>query len=95
MLCFLKLGEKRGTLSEQRQFLTRISTIFRDICKAAVDGRYDQEYFSAEPEVMIRRRLRALIQKLHIEYADVLREAAHTYKMVNKATPDTAKAVLR
>ncbi|ERF73499.1 hypothetical protein EPUS_04122 [Endocarpon pusillum Z07020] len=91
-----KLGEKRGSLSEQRQFLTRISTSFRDICKAAVGGHYDHEHFGEDVNISsgsqpATRRLRALIQKQHIDYADVLRRAGTKYNLVNKpaGVPDT------
>ena len=85
-----KLGEKRASLAEQRQFLTRISTSFRDLCKAAVDGHYDHEHFGEDVSLTIHeqaaiRRLRALVQKRHIEYAEVLRTAGHKYKAMDKA----------
>lgn len=79
-----KLGQKRESLSEQRQFLTKISTMFRDICKAAVDGHYDHKYFDVKANGVLQHRLRALIQKLHIEYADVLRREGQTYRTVTK-----------
>ncbi len=88
-LLLQKLGEKRASLSEQRQFLTRISTSFRDTCKAAIDGHYDHEHFGEDVNITsgsqaATRRLRALIQKDHIDYADVLRQAGMKFKLVNK-----------
>lgn len=89
-LLLQKLGEKRASLAEQRQFLTRISTSFRDLCKAAVDGHYDDAHFGEDVNLSSHkqaavRRLRAVIQKRHIEYADVLRNAGHKYKAVDRS----------
>lgn len=95
-----KLGEKRASLSEQRQFLTRISTSFRDVCKGAVDGHYDHEHFGDDVNISsgskaANRRLRALIQKQHIDYADVLRQAGAKYNLVNKPADNSDTPVNR
>jgi GTPase SAR1 family protein len=96
----LKLGDKRASLSEQRQFLTKISTSFRDTCKAAVDGHYDLEHFGEDVDISggsqaAVRRLRALIQKRHIEYANVLRVAGHKYNTVKNSAGRSSKPVKR
>ncbi|KAL8785726.1 MAG: hypothetical protein Q9213_003193 [Squamulea squamosa] len=69
-----RLGDTRGTLQEQRQYLIRTSQRFSKLVKAAVDGVYDDEFFgdpmTSEGE---SKRLRAVIQDLLLRFADDMR----------------------
>ncbi|KAL8832878.1 MAG: hypothetical protein Q9170_004698 [Blastenia crenularia] len=69
-----RLGDTRGTLQEQRQYLIRISQRFSGLVKAAVDGVYGDEYFGdpMTPEGR-SKRLRAVIQDLLLGFAEDMR----------------------
>jgi hypothetical protein len=79
-----KLGAKRETKFEQRQFLTKISMEFVNLCKAAVDGHYEDKFFGegvAVDATSIHKRLRAVIQKKNTSFAKQIRERGHTYEI--------------
>jgi len=79
-----KLGAKRETKFEQRQFLTKISMQFVNLCKAAVDGHYEDKFFGegvAVDATSIHKRLRAVIQKKNTSFAKQIRERGHTYEI--------------
>lgn len=65
-----KLGDTRGTLEEQRQYLVRTSQRFSMLVKASVDGVYDDDYFGdpMTPEGE-SKRVRAVVQHLLLRFA--------------------------
>ena len=71
-----KLGDTRGTLQEQRQYLIRISNRFSALIKAAVDGVYGDQYFG-DPMTPTgeSKRLRAVIQGLLLRFAEDMRRS--------------------
>lgn len=81
------MGAKRATAQDCRAYLTQLSQTYFEICKAAVDGNYegnfftsteDNEIFSPESSWAIRR-LRALVQYMNTEFANELRLRGHKY----------------
>ncbi|KAK4924109.1 hypothetical protein LTR49_008849 [Elasticomyces elasticus] len=70
-----KLGEKRATTHEQRRFLTTVSHEYQQVVEAAVDGRYESDFFGdLYPEGSVYhenalRRLRAVVQYLNLQFA--------------------------
>ncbi|KAF2499712.1 Dynamin family protein [Lophium mytilinum] len=81
-----RLGRKRTTVSEQRLFLTSISTAVYDLLKSAVTGNYADQFFSANMNAAIDspeniRRLRAVIQHLNIQFAAKMRKVGSKYRI--------------
>ena len=78
------LGDTRGTLEEQRQYLIQISQRFSALIKAAVDGVYGDEYFGdpMTPEGE-SKRLRAVIQDLLLRFAEDLRRNGRQHVIIN------------
>lgn len=78
------LGDTRGTLQEQRQYLIRISQRFSALVKAALDGVYGDEYFGdpMTPEGE-SKRLRAVIQHLLLCFADDMRRSGQQQTIID------------
>ncbi len=73
-----KLGDGRSTADEQRQFLLKLSQSFQALCRAAIDGNYDDKFFgdpSSDEEYC--KRLRAVVQNLNIGFSDLMRRKGH------------------
>lgn len=73
-----KLGEGRGTAEEQRQFLLKLSQSFQALCRAAIDGNYDDKFFgdpSSDQEYC--KRLRAVVQNLNLGFSEIMRKKGH------------------
>ncbi|KAH6721518.1 P-loop containing nucleoside triphosphate hydrolase protein [Leptodontidium sp. MPI-SDFR-AT-0119] len=67
-----KLGPSRSQPSQQREFLISLSQMFQTICRDAVKGDYDYEFFQgdANPE----RRLCANVMNMHFDFASNIRK---------------------
>lgn len=82
------MGDCRATPQECKTYLMQLSLDYRDICKAAVGGSYEGEYFehntdqtfSVESPTAVRR-LRAVIQKMNTEFSDTLRTKGYKYHL--------------
>ena len=73
-----KLGEGRATAEEQRQFLLKLSQSFQALCRAAIDGNYDNKFFgdpSSDEEYC--KRLRAVVQNLNLGFSELMRKKGH------------------
>jgi GTPase SAR1 family protein len=79
------MGEPRATPEECRMFLTQLGLNFYEICKAAVNGHYEGEYFKSEGKgssiqrLALTRRLRAAIQLTNQKFAEEVRLNGHKY----------------
>ncbi len=67
-----KLGPSRSKPEQQREFLISLSQTFQTICRDAVKGDYDHEFFQgdANPE----RRLCANVMTMHFDFASNIRK---------------------
>jgi hypothetical protein len=67
-----KLGPSRSKPEQQREFLISLSQTFQSICRDAVKGDYDHEFFQgdANPE----RRLCASVMNMHFDFASNIRK---------------------
>jgi hypothetical protein len=67
-----KLGPSRGKPEQQREFLISLSQTFQTICRDAVKGDYDHDFFQgdANPE----RRLCATVMNMHFDFASNIRK---------------------
>ncbi|PKY04430.1 hypothetical protein P168DRAFT_343960 [Aspergillus campestris IBT 28561] len=81
------MGISRATPQECRTFLSQLAMNFYEVCKAAVNGHYEGNYFQSNvnsfsvkrPETI--RRLRAAIQFMNQSFAQEMRKNAHKYQI--------------
>ncbi|KAJ9655214.1 hypothetical protein H2201_008851 [Coniosporium apollinis] len=82
---FSRLGERRSTISEQRQYLMRVSMTTHDILRSAVQGHYEHSFFGAvDTHAAVDaaaniQRLRAVVQYLNLQFAERMRRYGHKY----------------
>lgn len=79
----LKLGDSRETLEKQRQFLLKLSESFQTLCKAAIDGNYEHNFFgdpSSDDEYS--KRLRAVVQNQNLAFSELMRKKGHRRMIV-------------
>ena len=94
------MGNRRATPQECRAYLAQLSLDYYGVCKAAVGGHYEGEYFnlntdrvfSIKSEVTIRR-LRAVIQYLNTTFSDSHRMRGHKYRIDRLETPTETESV--
>ena len=79
-----KLGEARSTPEAQRTYLNRISTRFSQLCKAARDGHYQDEFFD---ESRGHTRLCARLREGHDKFATDLRKAGTKWQVSRNGRP--------
>ncbi|KAH7420099.1 dynamin family protein-like protein [Cadophora sp. MPI-SDFR-AT-0126] len=82
------LGDRRSTPEECKAYLSQLSLEIYEITKAAVDGHYEGEYFhksicpstfEEENGAISVSRIRAIVQKMNTEFAELFRKMAHKY----------------
>jgi GTPase SAR1 family protein len=74
----VRLGDGRNTPDEQRRFLLKLSQSFQTLCRAAIDGSYDDKFFgdpSSDEEYP--KRLRAVVQNLNLAFSERMRTKGH------------------
>ena len=81
------LGARRSTLADCKSFLTQLSQNCHEVCKAAVDGHYEGDFFinhesgfSLSSAATIRR-LRAVIQQMNMSFSETIRVKGHKYQI--------------
>ena len=82
-----KLGSGRSTTEEQRQYLIGLSEQFQRLCKPAIDGNYDDEFFgdpSSDEEY--RKRLRAVVQNLNRDFSHIMHVRGHYRKIEDEVS---------
>jgi hypothetical protein len=85
-----KLGSSRDTQEEQRLFLLHISQSFQSIVNTAVDGTYGDSFFGDPYSVEgYSKRLRAIIQNLNMEFAEIMRTRGHQRHIVDQIDSNT------
>ena len=90
-----KLGDGRSTADEQRQFLLKLSQSFQTLCRAAIDGNYDDKFFgdpSSDDEYC--KRLRAVVQNRNIAFSDLMRKKGHHRAIDSDLREETAGPML-
>lgn len=82
------LGDRRSAVAECRAYLAQLSLDFWEVCKEAVNGHYESDYFGAEQghEFALESsntiaRLRAVVQYLNTEFESVVRTKGHKYQL--------------
>ncbi|POS87293.1 hypothetical protein EPUL_002274 [Erysiphe pulchra] len=82
------MGESRATASECRTFLISLSQGIREICKNAVDGHYQSDFFTQKSELIKCgrnvevpiTRVRAVVQCINTSFAEHFRIYGHKYQ---------------
>lgn len=89
------LGSARTTAGECRNFLTQLSLDFHEVCKAAVNGYYEGEYFKCDKEQALPtnspgsiRRLRAIVQLRNTAFSNEIRSNGHKFHIVSAGVED-------
>lgn len=82
-----RLGAPRSTLQEQRMHLLRVSQDFASLAKSAIDGVYNDSFFgSASTDLGYKKRLRAVIQNVLLDFASTMRQKGHAKRIVDHVT---------
>ena len=83
-----KLGDPRSEPSECKAYLSQLSLDYFQICKAAVDGHYEGDYFISETDEAFDltssptiRRMRAVVQHMNAQFAETMRKNGHKYQV--------------
>lgn len=82
------MGNSRSTAAECRAFLAHLNMQCHDICKAGLNGHYENEHFKAgdDQDFSLQSqssiaRIRAAIQFANMDFADDFRKKGHKYKI--------------
>jgi GTPase SAR1 family protein len=88
-----KLGDSRSTVSECRTYLTRLNMECFDICRAAIEGNYEHDYFTIDSDnveslrtidleeaIIPLRRLRASLQLDNSKFSKTFEARGHKYE---------------
>lgn len=71
----------------------QLSLDYRDVCKAAVGGNYEGEYFKHSSEQpTTNRRLRAVVQYMNSRFSDNLRTKGHKYHIKLSEGPESTES---
>lgn len=81
------MGKARSSTYECRAYLTELSVEYRDVCKAAINGHYEGEYFNDHDQKFdigspaTLKRTRAVVQLLNTEFAKKMDTEGYIYKI--------------
>ena len=93
------MGDRRSTAADCKTYLTQLSLAYWESCKAAVDGHYEGEYFSSDPDPDLTfsldlpstiRRMRAVVQYMNAGFSDLIRVSGHKYRIDMSSKSDPA-----
>ncbi|KAK0890676.1 hypothetical protein LTR91_022708 [Friedmanniomyces endolithicus] len=78
------LGDPRRTTHEQRLYLIRISEGFSSLLSSANNGTYGRDFFGdARTEIGFKKRLRAVVQDLLLEFAQTMQINGHLQQILD------------
>ncbi|RDW79868.1 hypothetical protein BP6252_04506 [Coleophoma cylindrospora] len=90
-----QMGKSRSNTKECRDYLLELSTEFWQICKAAINGHYEGEYFLTGMDAKFSacsssslRRTRAIVQYTNTAFANVMRTNGYKYKIGRSTAPN-------
>jgi GTP-binding protein EngB required for normal cell division len=90
------LGAPRATAQEQRRHLLTVSQSFTYLIRAATDGLYSDSFFGdASTNEGYQKRLRAVLQNILTEFADIMRKKGHTYDIVEQSSTEHPRQISR
>lgn len=95
------MGSNRTTAGDCKAYLVQLSLDFYEVCKAAVDGHYEGDYFTSDGDPAFSltsqatiRRIRAVVQYMNTGFSDKMRVNGHKYQInmsqsSSRPLPDT------
>jgi len=90
----VKLGKPRASTEEQRLYMFDLSQSFQALVKAAVDGTYNDPFFTdAKTSKGYRQRMRAVVQNLNDDFAIDMSRHGH-YREVTPNGEDGDRGVI-
>ena len=94
------MGDPRSDPSECKTYLSQLSLDYFQICKAAVDGHYEGDYFNSNTDKAFDlsssatiRRMRAVVQYMNAQFAENMRINGHKYQVDMSGRADTVPQV--
>ncbi|EOD49567.1 putative dynamin family protein [Neofusicoccum parvum UCRNP2] len=84
-----RLGEPRVTPKDHRAYLVSISKAFERMTLEAVNGLYQNSFFTEPEEESQERRLRAVIQNSNDEFARVMRAYGHLREITDRKAAES------
>ncbi|KAL1618089.1 hypothetical protein SLS56_010674 [Neofusicoccum ribis] len=84
-----RLGEPRVTPKDHRAYLVSISKAFDRLTLEAVNGSYQNSFFTTPEEESHERRLRAVIQNSNDEFARVMRTYGHLREITDRQAAES------
>jgi GTPase SAR1 family protein len=81
-----KLGKSRTDFEDQRSFLISLSQSFQTLCRDAVRGDYENEFFQADSNP--KRRLCATVMNMHFAFAKTMQKNGATWLIEVDHTDD-------
>ena len=81
-----KLGKSRADFEDQRSFLISLSQSFQTLCRDAVRGDYENQFFQADSNP--KRRLCANVMNMHFGFAKTMRKNGATWLIEDEHTDD-------
>jgi hypothetical protein len=95
-------GDPRSTAVDCRAYLVQLSTEIQKICAAAIEGHYEGKYFQCEVgrdfklgDKYALARTRAVVQKKNKQFADLMREKGHKYRIDMSDTKDSTRGTAK
>lgn len=92
------LGHRRSSAAECKAYLTQLSMVYHETCKAAVKGHYEDAYFHKDADQPFSldssatiARLRAVVQYINTEFCNVVRNKGHKYQIDMSDTSGTGQ----
>jgi GTPase SAR1 family protein len=95
-----KLGDCRSNSAECKAYLSQLSLDYYELCKAAVNGHYEGNYFYDNSDEVFSQskipvaRLRAVVQKMNTEFYDTIRKRGHKFQINMADDSDTQDTIL-
>lgn len=86
-----KLGPSRAEPEKQREFLISLSQSFQSLCRDAIRGNYEHEFFQGSE---VERRLCATIMNKHFQFATQMQKHGATWNMfegIGKVSPSRTR----
>ncbi|ESZ97970.1 putative dynamin GTPase [Sclerotinia borealis F-4128] len=90
------LGNRRSAAAECKVYLTQLSMVYHETCKAAIKGHYEDAYFHKDADKPFSldspatiARLRAVVQYMNTEFCSTVRKNGHKYQIGMSDTSDT------
>ena len=98
------MGDRRSTSADCKVYLTKLSQDYQEVCKAAIGGHYEGQFFNSDLDPDTKssldlpstiHRIRAAIQYLNTGFSESIRLNGHKYEIDMSSTADTEGPKLR